>query len=456
MVSVEVSRDRDCGMIGDLMTTRNSDRIIQGASPAHLKGSVRVFAFIALIPAVFAITAHSILYSGTISLLCIAILGFMSLTWGLVRFAGRLPGIPPKAINAAVDTMIAGLWGASFFVTFSYFGAMFDSGAMIILFVSIAAALVIRFLLMIGESKDKNFGLFFGSVSLAMLFILTWKSSYAWIYRHNPDSLRALNQRDLNALAIEDRTKWLGKFSAKSLPRANPGQSDLAKSSWSYDGANGPSSWGQLSQEFVKCSSGKFQSPIDIPRRASVTNEQIRLKWQAEDAFIDGKGPLTELKFQGLSKVSLRGESFILKKAQFHSPSEHQISGLSFPMEVQFYLEGPTGKSAMFAVFIEVGAKHLEIEKMISKLKSLDSLDSSPVNFSPRSFLPSHFNHYRYEGSLTFPPCSEGVSWYVFGDPIEMSSEQIAALRSIIGHNARPVQSLGSRSFDVDPKHFSH
>ena len=150
--------------------------------------------------------------------------------------------------------------------------------------------------------------------------------------------------------------------------------------------------------------------------------------------------------------MNVAGRDYELVQFHFHTPSEHRLQGTEFPAELHLVHRGPENELAVVGVFIEEGEASSELNAIWDRLpeQSGEALQIGDVEFSSESLLPAERQHYLYPGSLTTPPCSEGVNWMVMNDPIEMSSEQIAALREIIGTSNRPVQPLGDRDLRLD------
>ena len=230
-----------------------------------------------------------------------------------------------------------------------------------------------------------------------------------------------------------------------------------AATNWSYEGETGPAMWGQLKSEFKQCGSGVNQSPIDIPRHAFLSREWVSRRWKNESGNFVVEGKSVRLDLSGNTQLEMDRKKFKVKQLHMHSPSEHQLSGLSYPMEIQLLLESADGKTLAVAAFVEIGAENPEFGKIIDKLPSSEKLASNPIkDLKISNFFPEDFSAYRYSGSLTVPPCTEGFSWGVLRKPIELSASQINAYRKSFPVNARPVQSFDGRKFEVSPMSIAH
>ncbi len=300
------------------------------------------------------------------------------------------------------------------------------------------------------------FGAFFGALSILSLAVVVWRFSNDWLLHLDPDYVSIPDDMRTAANKNDGQTVWPFKFSAKATSALSAPPAQNSNYSWSYEGASGPANWSALSRDNVACGNGKFQSPIDIPRRAVASVENLRLNWVPEVTGVGNQGPLTELSLTGGSRTVLHGEDFVLKRMLFHSPSEHQLSGLTFPMEVQFIHESSSGKIAIFGVFVEIGSPLPEVEDILPHIQVAAQSPTKIGSFNPRKLVPNNVQHFRYQGSLTNPPCTEGVSWFVFTNAIEMSAEQVVAFRAAHGQSSRPLQPIGSRSFEVDMSLRSH
>lgn len=232
---------------------------------------------------------------------------------------------------------------------------------------------------------------------------------------------------------------------------------DGVRDAWSYAGETGPSMWGQLTPEFSTCSSGLHQSPIDIPRHAFLTRQWVKTHWGAELGKVLSDGQSVKVDLSGKVRFDVDRKSFRAKEIHLHSPSEHQLSGLSYPMEIQMILETGRGDKIAVAAFAEIGSENPEFEKILSKLKTdgsgaIQSIDNLAVSH----LFPDDFSAYRYHGSMTVPPCAEGYAWSILRKPIELSAHQLAAFRKHVSSNSRPIQPFNGRKFEVSLPPLAH
>jgi carbonic anhydrase len=185
--------------------------------------------------------------------------------------------------------------------------------------------------------------------------------------------------------------------------------------------------------------------------------DDVQMQWKVERGLVVNTGHTIQINLPGHSTTMIGGQNYALKQFHIHTPSEHQVSGLSYPMEVHFVHATSDGKLAVFGVFVEIGAASEEFGKIMPFMPA--STASSPTETSPlnlAAMLPRDMSMFRYRGSLTTPPCSEGVLWSVLSSPIEMSTEQVTAFRRLFSANARPVQPMGPRAFEGPAPRLAH
>ena len=216
---------------------------------------------------------------------------------------------------------------------------------------------------------------------------------------------------------------------------------------WGYEAENGPAVWGRLSPEYLLCSEGTHQSPIDIanPIRANLSG--ITINYQPAILTIRNNGHTIEVTYPKGSWLEVDGDRFQLLQFHFHAPSEHAVAGNSFDMEMHLVHTSDDGTLAVVGALIRRGRENTAFNPIWAHLPTVSGQAKSveSVTFNADELLPSARHTYRYEGSLTTPPCSEGVKWFVLKSPIEMSEAQIAAFKAIIDNNNRPVQPLNGR-----------
>jgi len=216
---------------------------------------------------------------------------------------------------------------------------------------------------------------------------------------------------------------------------------------WSYKGPDGPENWGKLDSSFTKCSQGTEQSPIDILSSANASgNATIGVNYVAGGTSITNNGHTIQAEATGTNNLTVNGTKYDLVQMHFHAPSEHTIGGVNAPVEFHFVNKASDGSLAVVAVLARVGAENEAARPFVEAAKlGKGETTSSPQVIGWPSLLPKVLDRYVYQGSLTTPPCTEGVKWVVLTTPVDFSAEQIALLQKAYLGNNRPVQPLGSR-----------
>ncbi len=230
---------------------------------------------------------------------------------------------------------------------------------------------------------------------------------------------------------------------------------------WGYGEDDGPMHWAALSPDYATCASGREQSPIDLV--AATTGEQagmsrnykaasLRIIRHEHIVDVIDNGHTIQINYDEGSTLQIGEASYELKQYHFHSPSEHTIEGQHLPMEMHLVHQSTEGELAVLGVFIEEGDHNPAFEPVWANLPDEvgEEVHHQHVAVNVDDLLPADHKTVRYQGSLTTPPCSEGVSWFVAVESIELSADQIAAFTSIFQGNNRPVQPLNDRTVFVD------
>lgn len=215
---------------------------------------------------------------------------------------------------------------------------------------------------------------------------------------------------------------------------------------WEYSGEAGPDNWAKLSPEFSACT-GKNQSPINLTGFIEAELDPITINYKSGSADILNNGHTVQINAVPGSSINIDGVQFELKQFHFHAPSENLINGKSFPMEAHLVHADKDGNLAVVAVMFTEGAKNKAIEKAWAQMPhEAGGKETLTSSISPLEILPPHRNYYRFNGSLTTPPCSEGVRWLVIKHSISASKEQIEQFAHVMHHpNNRPVQPVNAR-----------
>jgi carbonic anhydrase len=214
---------------------------------------------------------------------------------------------------------------------------------------------------------------------------------------------------------------------------------------WGYSGKVGPPLWGSLDPEWSACGVGKAQSPIDIaPKAASASAIEFRYKPTA--ATIVDNGHTLQVGLAPGSSISIDDHAYELVQFHVHTPSEHSVAGERYPLEVHLVHKDKEGKLAVIGVLYDVGGDSKSLTDVWTKWPKKEGVeDKLKKPFDPTTLLPATRTVYRYEGSLTTPPCSEGVVWNVMRRTMTDSQPHLDILTAHYKQNARPVQPLGDR-----------
>lgn len=216
---------------------------------------------------------------------------------------------------------------------------------------------------------------------------------------------------------------------------------------WTYTGTEGPANWGKLSPDYAMCDKGKNQSPINIQKALNTPLARLQIRYTAAGKDIVNNGHSIQVSFAAGNTLTLDNTRFELQQVHFHAPSENEIEGKSYPLEAHFVHADKQGHYAVIAVMFRIGKANPGLAKLWRQMpeeagKPIPLKDS----FKPVDLLPKSLAYYRYSGSLTTPPCTEGVRWLVLKNPVTASRAQIEAFeKAMKHHNNRPIQPLNAR-----------
>ena len=219
---------------------------------------------------------------------------------------------------------------------------------------------------------------------------------------------------------------------------------------WSYEGENGPQAWGKLKPEFKVCAIGRRQSPINIEESATLRGpaEPIQFDYSASSASVVNNGHTIQVDPVGNNSITVRGSNYQLLQLHFHHPSEERVNFRSFAMVAHLVHRNIEGQLAVVAVLLEPGAAN----PLINKVWTYMPLDSGDRVRMPAGIvelaelLPKDQRYYQFIGSLTTPPCTEGVLWLVLKQPVTISREQLRLFGQLFPNNARPPQAANGRA----------
>lgn len=223
-------------------------------------------------------------------------------------------------------------------------------------------------------------------------------------------------------------------------------QKDAAPpAAWTYDGSTGPGQWAHLSPAYAACGRQE-QSPINLSGAISARLGALTIDWRPVPIHVVRNGHAVEAEASepgSKNRIVLADNEYRMVQFHLHHPAEHRINGRSYPLEVHFVNRSSSGELTVLGVLFKEGRANPALQQMIDHAPI--EVEDDKVLIDPRKLLPAQRSYFRYEGSLTTPPCSETVNWVVMATPITASAEQIAAVTAFYGNNARPLQPLNRR-----------
>ncbi len=221
---------------------------------------------------------------------------------------------------------------------------------------------------------------------------------------------------------------------------------DAAHVHWDYAGSGGPDTWGQMKPEFSRCSSGTRQSPIDIRDGIKVNLEPVQFDYKPSAFRVLDTGHTVQVSVGPGNSIDVGGRRYDLVQFHFHRPSEERINGRQFDMVVHLVHKDIDNRLAVVAVLLDRGSAHPLVQNVWNNLP-LEKGDevAARTTIDLNALLPTERSYFTYMGSLTTPPCSEGVLWMVMKAPMPISNEQIGIFARLYPMNARPIQSVRGR-----------
>ncbi len=227
---------------------------------------------------------------------------------------------------------------------------------------------------------------------------------------------------------------------------AKPSEPDLSHIHWDYTGLGGPDNWGKLKPEFATCGSGNRQSPIDINDGIRVDLAPIEFNYLPSYFRIVDNGHTVQVNLGTGSTIRVMGRTYDLLQFHFHRPSEFRIGGRGYDMEAHLVHQDLDGRLAVVSVMLERGTAHPIVQTLWNNLPLEQQTSYAPeIVIDPNELLPVDRRYATFMGSLTTPPCTEGVMWMVMRQPVQVSVEQISIFSRLHPMNARPLQDMAGR-----------
>jgi len=229
-------------------------------------------------------------------------------------------------------------------------------------------------------------------------------------------------------------------------PAATGPQGAARATSWDYSGSGGPEAWGKMKPEFATCASGARQSPIDIRDGIKVDLDPVQFDYKPSGFRVIDNGHTVQVNVDPGNSIEVMGRRYELVQFHFHRPSEERIDGRQFDMVAHLVHKDLDGRLAVVAVLLDRGSAQPLVQRVWSNLpleKGEELAARSTINLN--DLLPAERRYFTYMGSMTTPPCSEGVLWMVMKQPVQVSGEQIDIFARLYPMNARPIQSAAGR-----------
>jgi carbonic anhydrase len=212
---------------------------------------------------------------------------------------------------------------------------------------------------------------------------------------------------------------------------------------WTYEGEAGPENWGDLHPAYEACSTGQRQSPIDIP--ASVPPaplDELAFQYDATPVTVVDNGHTIQAAFvDDSSTLTVDGKTYALEQFHFHARGEHTRDGQAMPLEMHLVHVAADDSLAVIAVMFDVGVASTPLSEVFGAMPEVGGLPAELSEWiDPSALVPANRDGWVYSGSLTTPPCSEGVSWHVFATALDVSAAQLEAFTSLHAGSFRPTR----------------
>jgi carbonic anhydrase len=242
------------------------------------------------------------------------------------------------------------------------------------------------------------------------------------------------------------RLSTLGCACCLAANRTSAGATE-AHPYWTYEGNTGPDHWGELSADFKTCHLGSQQTPIDLTSGKNGDAGALKFAYRPLPLTIVNNGHTIQVNAEPGSSCLIGDTNYDLLQFHFHHPSEHRLNGKAFEMECHFVHKAASGALAVAGVFFVPGKQNDTLKPIFDQMpKRGGETVKAGVSINPVELMPTSGGYFRYQGSLTTPPCSEGLTWTVFKKPVEVSEAQIRQFAALFTNNARPVQPINGRS----------
>ncbi|MDD2730195.1 carbonic anhydrase [Malikia sp.] len=215
---------------------------------------------------------------------------------------------------------------------------------------------------------------------------------------------------------------------------------------WGYGGHGGPAQWAELDPAFETCAKGTSQSPINISKTEKTELPTLDFQYGATAPTIVNNGHTVQVNLPAGNTLRIGDRNFELLQFHFHTPSEEQVHGKRTAMVAHFVHKNAEGALGVVGVLLQKGKRNAAFEPVFAHLpRAGEQITVDQMKLELADMLPASKGYYAFAGSLTTPPCSEGVNWMVLKTPVQVSQKQIDSFRQLFRFNARPVQPLRNR-----------
>lgn len=214
---------------------------------------------------------------------------------------------------------------------------------------------------------------------------------------------------------------------------------------WGYSGAGGPENWASISADNERCGSGTQQSPINVTGYAKGDSPPISFSYRKEAEAVTNARTAVTVDYPTGNRLGLSERTYQLETVTAHTPSEHQVDGQSYPLELQLLHSQTFGDVAVVSMLFEIGDANPLVQEIIDNMPSEVGASEVTGVLNARGLMTKDLGYYSYKGSMTKPPCAEPVDWFVMLEVGTVSQAQVDALQNVTGANNRPLQPLNGR-----------
>ena len=233
-------------------------------------------------------------------------------------------------------------------------------------------------------------------------------------------------------------------FASSALPgdgrEQNPAHQENV--SWGYWGSGAPNNWGSLSPDFSECAEGQAQSPINITGYTEGRDApQLSFAYGGNARSVSHNGQIAHVEYDAGSAIAIGDRAYGLVAMHIHVHAEHQVDAQLFPAEIHLVHRSESGCYAVVGQLFRFGEPDQVVQSLIDAYPLPGQRRESGFTLNAADYVPADLGYYRYSGSLTTPPCTQGVEWIVLREIRTVSQEQVNRLAALHnGFNFRPIQ----------------